>query len=244
MSNQIVNSNESVENADLRRTGAESKKLQWFELALVLVIAVGGSFLSSLYMYLSSPNSAPPSSDLRWVSGIVHEIAALLLLGYVLSRRGCRLRDLGLRWSWRDALVGIVVAAVSYATYVGVYGPIHSLGHAIFLSAPSGLTAKQVFGRPTLLFFIYSLVNPFFEELIVRAYVMTEVAKLTGSWIAAALVSVVIQSSYHLYYGWEVLLTFSFQFLIFAIYYALARRALPIIVAHGIFDVIGILQLF
>ena len=61
----------------------------------------------------------------------------------------------------------------------------------------------------------YSLLNPFFEELTVRAYLMSEVQDLTGSMNLAAFLSVVVQFSYHLYYGWTGAIALSFQFLIF-----------------------------
>jgi len=48
----------------------------------------------------------------------------------------------------------------------------------------------------------FSLLNPFFEELIVRAYLMTEIMDLTGSAMLAIATSVLLQASYHLYYGW------------------------------------------
>jgi len=73
---------------------------------------------------------------------------------------------------------------------------------------------------------------------------MTEVKDLTGSWTLSAAASIVIQSSYHLYYGWEGAISLSFQFLIFAIYYARTRRATPVIVAHGIFDILGLVTLW
>jgi len=87
------------------------------------------------------------------------------------------------------------------------------------------------------------LLNPFFEELIVRAYLMTEIGELTGSWILAVGVSVVFQAGYHIYYGWPVAVSLGFQFLVFALYYAKTRRAAPIILAHGIFDFWALIRL-
>jgi membrane protease YdiL (CAAX protease family) len=86
-------------------------------------------------------------------------------------------------------------------------------------------------------------LNPFFEELIVRAYLMTEVLDLTGSSTLAVALSVALQFAYHLSYGWAAAISLSFQFLIFALYYAFTRRALPIIVAHSLFDISGLLHL-
>jgi membrane protease YdiL (CAAX protease family) len=87
------------------------------------------------------------------------------------------------------------------------------------------------------------LLNPFFEELIVRAYLMTEIKALTGSTAMAVAVSVVLQASYHLYYGWFGALTVAFSFLVFAVYYARSGRAVPVIVAHAAFDIYGLVRM-
>jgi membrane protease YdiL (CAAX protease family) len=90
----------------------------------------------------------------------------------------------------------------------------------------------------------FAFLNPFFEELIVRAYLMSELTELTGSRLLAVAISVLIQSSYHLYYGWEGAIALSFQFLVFAIYYARTRKAVPLIIAHGFFDVYWLIRLW
>jgi membrane protease YdiL (CAAX protease family) len=175
--------------------------------------------------------------------GLLQESTALLLLGYVLSRRGMRIRDLGLRWSIRDVGYGVVVTIASYWAYAFGYFYIRLIHNAMFGSAPSGATSRQMFGHPSFMALPFILLNTFFEELIVRAYLMTEIKDLTGSWVLSIVISTFVQFSYHLYYGWVLALSLSVQFLVFAIYYAATRKATPIVVAHGIFDLLGFVQL-
>jgi membrane protease YdiL (CAAX protease family) len=176
--------------------------------------------------------------------GFIHEVTCLLLVGYVLSRQSRRFRDIGLSWSLKDIGVGLVVAVVSYASYwVGAVA-LNILHYTIFHTPVTGHSPKEIFGNVGVAIIPYSLLNPFFEELIVRAYLMTEIQDLTGSAILAIACSVLLQASYHLYYGWFGALSLSFQFLIFAIYYATRRRALPVIVAHGFFDIYGFIRLW
>lgn len=78
------------------------KRARWFELALVLVLAFGGSFLSSLYVMNAGKAALPIVSELRWARGLIQEIPCLFLLWYVLSRRRQSFRDIGLRWSVPD----------------------------------------------------------------------------------------------------------------------------------------------
>lgn len=220
------------------------KRQRWFELSLVLLISLGGAFVRSLYLLNYGRAALPQSQNDRWLMGFFQETTCLLLLGYVLSRRRMRITDLGLRWSLAGAGVGLLIAFVSYLTYVAGYYLVHSFHYALFHSSSNGLTASEVFAHPTIMAIPFTILNPFFEELIVRAYLMTEVKALTGSWMLAAGLSVALQFSYHLYYGWEIALALAFQFLVFAIYYARTRKATPIIVAHAIFDIYGLIRLW
>lgn len=129
-------------------------------------------------------------------------------------------------------------------SYAVGYALVHLVGNALFHSVPVAFSVSQIFGKLSLTAIPAFLLNPFFEELIVRAYLMTEIKDLTGSWIPAVALSVIIQGSYHLYYGWEGAIALSFQFLVFAIYYARTRRATPIIFAHAVFDIYGLVRLW
>jgi membrane protease YdiL (CAAX protease family) len=221
-------------------TGRE-KRVRWLELSLVLVIAFGGSFLSSLYVLHAGKAGVPIVSEFRWARGFVQEIPCLFLLWYVLSRRRLSFRDIGLRWSVRDLAVGLGIAVVSYIAYIVGGFVVYLVHHAFFPPGTSGVSAADLSSHSSLLAIPFALINPFFEELIVRAYLMTEVKALTGSWFLAAISSVAIQWSYHLYYGWDVSLSIAFSFLAYSIYFVRAQKATPLVVAHGLQDIWALL---
>jgi membrane protease YdiL (CAAX protease family) len=223
-------------NARVEILTSREKRVRWFELSLVLVIAFGGSFLSSLFLLHAGKAAVPMVSEFRWARGFIQEIPCLFLLWYVLSRRHRGFRDIGLRWSVRDLAVGFGLAVVSYIAYIIGGFVIYQIHHAFFPPATSGVSAADLSSHSSLLAIPFAVINPFFEELIVRAYLMTEVKALTGSWFLAAMSSVAVQWSYHLYYGWDVSLSIAFSFLVFSIYFARARKATPLVVAHGLMD--------
>lgn len=221
---------------------AESRR-RWFELLLVLLVAFSGPLTSALSILNAGPGPAQHPRSASWLLGSLHEVISILLLGYVLSRSGRGFNDLGVRWSLRDFGLGVLVYLVSLATYL--FGTVfvqlvHYLRYYAYYPGP---TAKTIFGHSRIAMIPYILITPFFEELIVRAYLMTEMRDLTGSAVLAAVASVLLQSAYHLYYGWLGALSISFLFIPLAVYYALTRRALPIIVAHGIFDIYGLIHM-
>ncbi len=220
-------------------------RLRWFELCLVLLVTCGPPFLTSLDIFLHGHQILPLLQRSRWGARFLPELAGLMLLGYVLSRNKASFREIGLRWSIRDLGVGLLLTIPAYLFhYIGYY-VIYSAFHAWFPGAlQQGVTAREIHPHHSLVAIPFLVLNAFFEELIVRAYLMTEIGKLTGSWLLAIAISTVVQSSYHLYYGWAGMLGTSFLFLVFSIYYAKKRKALPVIVAHGIVDLIALIRLW
>ncbi|HKF47932.1 MAG TPA: CPBP family intramembrane glutamic endopeptidase [Terracidiphilus sp.] len=221
----------------------DEKTLRWFELGLVLLIAFGSKILQSISILVTGSTGSDGGPGYGWIYSAIEEAGCLLLLGYILYRRKMRFRDLGLRWSGRDVFRGLLVTAVAGFAYLASNYLLQLLHHAAVHVSTGGATARQVFGHVPMMAIPLIILNPFFEDLIVRAYLMTEIKELTGSWALAAAASMAVQISYHLYYGWVGALALGGQFLVFSIYYARTKRATPIIVAHGIFDVWGMAQL-
>ena len=140
--------------------------------------------------------------------------------------------------------MGLLVSAASWLAYILGSVAVGLVYYAIFKALPVIPDGRKIFGHPAVATIPYILLTPFFEELIVRAYLMTEVSELTGSTALAVAASVIVQFSYHLYYGWMGAIMVSFLFLAFALYYARSRRALPVIIAHGAFDIYGLIRLW
>jgi uncharacterized protein len=221
-----------------------SRRQRWFELVLLLSIAFGQPIFASLHVLKNGQAALGNGRTSQWPLLLFHEITVLLLLGYILSRRKLRVADLGLRWAPKELISGIGLTIVSYGAYIVGYLIVHSIHRAIFGTVQAGVTAQAMFGHSSLFALPLVLVNPCFEELIVRAYLMTEVRELTGSAVLATVLSVAVQTSYHLYYGWQGALSLGFLFLAFAVYYSRNRRAMPIMLAHGVFDLLAFIRLW
>ena len=217
-----------------------TSRLRWFELALVLGIAFGGSLVSALSLAFAPATRSDASPNANTISLLVHEGLALTLLAYVLVRQGRTRADIGLTFSWMDIPHSLAVAGASYGAYMIVYVTVSSL----FPESPGSerdvaqLTQMKAAGISLLIG--VALLNPFFEELIVRAYAMTELAALTGSRIVAIAGSVAVQVAYHLYQGPRFAVALGAMFLISSLYYAYVRRAVPVILAHMYFDAIAV----
>ncbi len=160
------------------------------------------------------------------------------MLGYVLLRRGLRIGDLGLRWSFKALGSGFRLWIVFIIA--NVIGPVFltKLYFQIFATIAPTRSSRDVFGHVPRMAIPFTLLNPFFEEQIVRAYLMTEVLELTGSGLLAVVGSTALQFSHHLYYGRVGAATICTGFLIFYLYYLRTRQATPIVAAHGMLDIL------
>lgn len=219
------------------------RQMEILEVVLVCVMAFGVSILGSVYLFFGSTYGHSHDSY-AWAGQGLREGSCIALVWYLLQRRGKSFRDLGLGWSLKDFGWSIVLAFASRAAFYVVFSAIHFSGLApvdskeVFHSVGQYLFGSGIFFTTILIQFI----NPFFEELIVRAYLMTEVRRLTNSVIKAVLISTVLQASYHFYQGGPAAIAHGAEFLVLSIYYAKTNRITPIILAHLYADVGGTLE--
>lgn len=228
---------------EARLDRALQRKWRWFEVCLVLLVAFGDALVNALYLLNRGPRATPAISGWRWSLATSHEIIPLMLVGYILYKNGRRFRDIGLRWAFRDIGTGVAVLLVSLLTVIVALVPLFLFYRHFYGTFPAHHKASEFFGHFTFWALPYFLIGPFFEELIVRAYLMTEIRELTGSAAFSVLVSVALQGSYHLYYGWWGALAVSLMFLVYALYYSRWRRAWPVIIAHELFDIFALTRL-
>jgi hypothetical protein len=177
------------------------------------------------------------------VAAIIFELVVLFLLAGVLSRQGRSWQSVGLRFSWVELLHALGLFVGGYLAYYVVFVIAWYLSAAI-TGRPMAVQANNVsflHDGNALLLLIYVLVNPWFEELIVRAYTMTELAAFGLPEGSIIFLSVLLQTGYHLYQGAAAALLASSLFFVFSLYFAYTRRASPIILAHLCFDLFGLL---
>jgi membrane protease YdiL (CAAX protease family) len=219
-------------------TSPDNRRLQIIEVVLVLAVAFSASIVGSLIVFVTGAPLANHYDDSRLAMSICSELSALALLAYVLFRQGKTWRNLTKSPKPKDILRGLFIVIVSGALYALTYYIIEisafALTHAWI--RPKSLNDLLAVGF-SVLSLAFMLINPFFEELIVRAYLMTEVRALGGTRAVAVLISIALQVSYHLYQGWLNAALSGVIFLLFSIYYVRTNRIGPVILAHMFYDV-------
>lgn len=221
------------------------KQERIMELILVLSVAVLPGLFNALFTHLGyiemdySANSRQAAFFLQ----ILQQLLVLFVFFYVLYRQGKGFKHIGLSFVWSDIFRGLALLLTAYG-FVFIVNIIISIFS--FLSGDQLSKLPQnidIFssGSISTLLILFLIVNSFFEELIVRAYLITEVEELTNSSILAVILCVVIQTSYHIYQGIIPLITIATIFLVFSIYYVRSKRIMPLVLAHTYLNLVSVI---
>jgi membrane protease YdiL (CAAX protease family) len=222
-------------------SGTLPRNTRLLDGAMVLIVALAYPFLGcAAYFVYGGGYATGGFSTLREISGIMQEAIALAVLAWVLSRQGRGFRDLGWSISFSDFVPSIGLALGAYVAfllenYIVQRAYLFVTGH--YYQPP----VVHVFDKETVaaVAVLFVTINPWFEELIVRAFLMTEITALTGKAWLAILISTLLQASYHLYQGWFGALQVGVIFLVMSLYFARRGRILPVVLAHFYLDAIA-----
>ena len=221
---------------------ARERRTIYFELLVTVGFLVLPSLLRAIQSFLNpdDPLTSPGEATWHFATMIVYQLLLLGLLWHVLRLNGETVGDLTLPFAGRDVLRGFGLALWAYGSYY--------LAAIVLmkLTGPSGSEQSRrsldVFRTQFTVFYLLGMiVNPFCEEFFVRGFLQTRLRQAGHDGLTAILVSVALQTSYHLYQGVLPCLALGFSFLIFALYYLARRRLWPVVIAHLIMDVLAML---
>lgn len=225
--------------------------LRRFELLLLLGVSIGPSLVGAFLVHFVYGNKLPAPSVPSYISfaltnGVVHQAGGLALLFYILFRQGRTLRDIGFSFRWIDIPIAVGLCMLSWIAagachlYVNL---IYHLSTGRQVERWDG-AAAMLGTHVSVLVVVFLVVNAFYEELIVRAYFMSEVIAWRHSTLVAGVASVCVQALYHIYQGVPNMIALAGLFTVYAIYYGVTRRILPVILAHLFVDAVSATLLF
>jgi membrane protease YdiL (CAAX protease family) len=158
------------------------RQLLIMEVVLVCAIAFGGNILASFHTFFSSypDSSSGDTTSYKWIYAIFRQGSVLGVLWYILIRRGKSFADFGLAWAPKDFGWSIILRVGGSLAFYAVYDAIYSSGlTAVSHKASVAHVDHFLFGSSvSIMAILFQFLNPFFEELIARAYVMTTVKYL------------------------------------------------------------------
>jgi membrane protease YdiL (CAAX protease family) len=220
----------------LRVVTPEDRKRRLLALGIVLFVSFGHFIAASAY-YLMETTAASstdlPQLKMRLVGAMIAEAGSLAVLWYVLSGQRRGWKNIGWKLHWTDVPRALILTfgatVATYATFLPVQIVVHVYsGHYLTPKSTHGVLGVGI----SALSIAFICLNPFFEELIVRGYLMTEIVELGGSGVSAIVISVAVQMSYHLYQGFTNGIVLATIFAVFSIYFWKTRRLAPVVLAH------------
>ncbi len=238
----------------------ETRRSVAIELVIVFAITLGMSGLRSLVsivetqikaheqqvslgqfqVSVAAPQSQVGTIDLiRQLLSVAQGLAWGALGLYLLWRAGASLkRHLGLDFSrsGRD-----LASAVGLATLIGIPGlALYLVAHALGMSLTvAASTMTDVWWRAPVSVLI-AFQNGFLEEVLVVGYLLLRLRQLDLHPAIAIAVSAVLRGSYHLYQGYGGFVGNLAMGVVFAFVFLRWRRLWPLVLAHGLIDVVAI----
>src|ERR1017187_3604955 len=239
---EVANSAEVLPSPPAADPGPRRRRL--LALGLVLFVSFDNFIVSSAYSLMGP---AVPGDlrqhQVRLLGSLIGESGSLAVLWYVLSGQGRSWKDIGWNFNWMDVprAAGLVLIC-RVARYL-VWVPFQIFckfyfGHYLTQKSTHGHLGVGISG----LSIVFVCLNPFFEELIVRGYLMSEILDLGGGGTLAVLTSIGVQLSYHLYQGLANGVALTAGFAVYSIYFWRKRRIAPVVLAHFCADAYALVR--
>ncbi|MEO8062982.1 MAG: type II CAAX endopeptidase family protein [Pseudomonadota bacterium] len=207
------------------------------EFLVVIMWAFGMPIFTSI-LSLGQPQGAVVFNDAALIGTVVFELMVAAGIIWFLRLRDWSLEKVGLRVDLRGTAWGIALLGVFYALSAAVQLAAHVL--PIDMNALVAQMPRTDGELSMELVFIVSVVNGIFEEVFVVGYAITALQQARGMWTAIN-VSTAVRVMYHLYQGPFAFLAIAPMGLLFGYIYARTRQLWPLIVAHVLLDVVGLL---
>jgi uncharacterized protein len=205
------------------------------ELAIVVIGAFGYFILGTILLPFAHAPPVITDAHLRFL--LVYEPMVLAALLPFLHIRGWTLQRMGLVPRLREILVGLALSVVGYLAVAAMWLLVWNLLPEVVEAAQNSTLVAANFDFSTVV--LASLVNPVFEEIFLCGYLISAIST-RRSLSTAVNVSVAIRVFYHFYQGVVGVITVVPIGLLFAWWFARSRNLWAIIVAHMVFDLLGL----
>jgi membrane protease YdiL (CAAX protease family) len=201
------------------------------EFCLVLIIGFG---LGLIYEFWTIALRHPILiSDRHVLPALGLDLLYLGIILWIGRIRGWSISSFGWRISWKGTAGGILLFIA--ATMVKI------LVSVLLAGSRSQRPGFTVAGLSVPVIILLAVINPFFEEVLEAGYFIHSLQRF-GMW-PAVLVSSIFRGLLHLYQGFDGAASIFTGGILFGLVYWRWRKLWPLIVAHSLDDLIGLLYL-
>lgn len=205
------------------------------ELVLVLTLAFAWFILKSNYLLIKTfidSKITIKQDTFRFTIVLAIEIAALIIIFYILTVRKQKLSSFNLQFGFKDVLIGIALFIPTYLVYYFSSNLLYYLFSS--LPVPSYHLSATFFSIILLV-----IINSFYEEFFLNSYLFQRLAHWNVGWVLV--LSVLIRAGYHTYQGLVATLVIIILGLILSGYFSKYRKLWPIVIVHLLTKVVTML---
>jgi CAAX protease family protein len=208
------------------------------EFSLIIAISLSYFILSAFQWATVDPNStavlAYGNNEILTI--LYYEVGALLIITGLLKWQGRSFSSFGFSFSLQKITTGLVLFVIIYFIYVLMFRLFGDFVLSLnFLNNSSTENITYSMKVDLLPLFIFSIINPLFEEFILVGYIVTAV-RGRFSLVTCVVLSVGFRLAFHVYQGPIILLSVLPMGVLFTSYFWYKRSIVPLIVAHSILD--------
>jgi uncharacterized protein len=238
----------------MSEVASPTKRRLWWEIAIVLLISLGGSALYSILQIIQDVSETTPLADqstslnnststVEYVDlanqlvGIAVDLAPVALVCYLLWRpTRPHLSRLGIdRFRARPDLGG----AALIAACIGIPGiGLYFAGRALGITVNVDPNALGTFWWSVPVLLLSAIRSGMQEEFIVVGYLYARLGELGWSRWTIILSTAVLRGSYHLYQGFGAFVGNAVMGVVFGWVYTRWGRLLPLVITHCLLDAI------
>lgn len=209
------------------------------ELIIVIIVGFGVFIYSSTRGFFIVTSTFDHTwtykfTSLGGYSLVIYELFALLIIGYLLKVRDWSLKDFNFDFTFRLIWIGLLlmfarnmIGGICYKLFILV----NVMDEAAAKHVQFGLNADWL---STALIIV---VNSVYEEVLFIGYIFIRLEKYSPIWIIGF--SLLLRASLHTYQGIIMLFSIVPMGLVFGYYYYRYRKLWPLIIAHGLINIIA-----
>lgn len=211
------------------------KRERLIDLLLLLAVSYFSSLIFSIYIFKTG--KAIQYTDINFPVNIYNRLLSLGVLFYILYKQRRSISEFGLSFKMKDIWHSILIIITIFISYM----LIGLILRFFFGNIDTSSNNIQFVKTNSFWVILYIFINPIFEELILRGYLITELRFLIENVYLAVFISVFIQSIANLHQGIISVVYLSVTFLILSLYFVKTKRITPVILAHFLFDFIPLI---
>ena len=212
------------------------KKIPYNWEATLLIPLTLGYFIISSFWWVGSihENYEYTFTNPDALFFIAYELGTLSLFIWILKVRGWKKEEFGIEISWELTGGGFLLFLVNFLLFYIAYALFQSLSNDSNIFDNIKFSYEVIFPLSTIMI----VINSFFEEVIVAAYLVTALSKRHDVLFVIG-VSLLVRILYHTYQGPIITASILPMGILFSYVYWKWRKLWPLVFAHTVWNIMA-----